>query len=87
MGKIVKIYSNKIRDSNSNSVSCLDNWFICKLINDQWHIIEGHLTERLAKSACDILIRHDLKYGYIKTMYEYKIFQEGYCVIIYPKDI
>lgn len=87
MGKIVKIYSNKIRDSNSNSVSCLDNWFICKLINNQWHIIEGHDCEKEAISAHNILVKHDLKYGHIKTMYEYKIFQKGYCVIIYPKDI
>jgi hypothetical protein len=71
------VYSNKIRDPKSNSVQPHEDYFICKRIENRWHIIEGHSEITTAAQMQDKLIEYDLINGYISDPLFYRIFHRN----------
>jgi len=71
------LYSHKILDPKSKTVHHLDDFYVCKKIEDKWYIIEGHMSASMAFNARKVLMRHDLTNGHITTPLDYRIFKKG----------
>jgi hypothetical protein len=71
------LYSNKIRDAQSKSVDPDEDFFVCKEINDKWHIIQSDHSAYAANKSKDILAEHDLINGHITDINCYRLFKRG----------
>ncbi len=76
------LISNKVRDSKSQSVVDTDRYFICRIIDNKWHIIESAPNSFQAFKGRDILANHNFKHGHIKTKDDYRVFKKGLIPIV-----
>ena len=67
------LYSNKIFDPNSTSVSSSDKYYVCHLIDNHWHIIEGATNAYAAFKARNILT----KLNFTDKSSMYQVFKKG----------
>ena len=75
------VYSNKIRDPRSQSVHHHHTWFVCKKINDNWHIVQGESTPERAIESMNIMAEHDLLYGHITDIHAWQVFKKDRCEV------
>lgn len=75
------VYSNKIFDPKSRAVSHLDDYLVCKKVNDNWRIIEGAFSIEHAEHARDSMANHDLINGHITDLTAYAVFHRDCCDI------
>jgi len=75
------VYSNKIRDPRSQSVTPDEKYLVCKKINGNWHIIQSDWSQRAADRAKKVLGEHDLINGHITDLDAYEIFHRDHVEI------
>ena len=75
------VYSNKIRDPRSQSVTPGEKYLVCKKINGKWHIIQSNKTDHAAYRACYTLAKHDLINDHITDPNVYEVFHRDHVEI------